>query len=106
MRIVREVFQQELREVQGRLVEIAELVHVSITRATSAFNDSDVALAEVVIAEDADIDEAALALDELAIDMSCVRRSSTSMPEIATSSSPSGRKVPRRPFGTTLSGKR
>jgi phosphate transport system protein len=69
VRIVREVFQQELREVQDRLVEIAELVHVSITRATTAFNESDVALAEIVIAEDEDIDVAALALDELAIDI-------------------------------------
>ena len=67
--IVREVFQQELREVQDRLVEIAELVHTSITRATAAFNGSDVTLAEAVIEDDADIDAAALALDELAIDI-------------------------------------
>lgn len=66
---MREVFQQELREVQDRLVGIAELVHQSIQRATSAFNHSDVALAEAVISEDAEIDEAALALDELAIDI-------------------------------------
>ncbi|HWS50174.1 MAG TPA: phosphate transport system regulatory protein PhoU, partial [Microbacterium sp.] len=47
---MREVFQQELREVQDRLVEIAGLVADSITNATSAFNDSNVTLAETVIA--------------------------------------------------------
>lgn len=67
--IVREVFQQELREVQDRLVGIAELVRESIDRATTAFNGSDIALAEAVIADDAEIDDAALALDELAIDI-------------------------------------
>ena len=49
---MREVFQQELREVQDRLVEIAEFVAVSIEKATRAFNESDVSLAEEVIAED------------------------------------------------------
>jgi phosphate transport system protein len=37
---MREVFQQELREVQERLIEIATLVSVSIANATSAFNES------------------------------------------------------------------
>jgi len=64
---VREVFQQELREVQDRLVEIASLVAVSIENATRAFNESNVSLAEKVIAEDERIDVAALELDELAI---------------------------------------
>lgn len=64
---MREVFQQELREVQDRLVEIAALVAESIERATQAFNDSNVALAEVVIADDDKIDTAAMELDELAI---------------------------------------
>ncbi|HWL01853.1 MAG TPA: phosphate signaling complex protein PhoU [Microbacteriaceae bacterium] len=66
---MREVFQQELREVQGRLVEIASLVADSMGRATGAFNDSDIALAEQVIAGDAVIDAAAKTLDELAIDI-------------------------------------
>lgn len=66
---MREVFQQELREVQGRLVEIATLVADSMSRATGAFNDSDIALAEQVIAGDAVIDAAAKTLDELAIDI-------------------------------------
>ena len=66
---VREVFQQELREVQDRLVEIASLVAVSIENATRAFNESDVSLAETVIADDDEIDVAAAELDELAINI-------------------------------------
>ena len=64
---MREVFQLELREVQDRLVEISELVAVAITKATTAFGQSDVTLAEEVIEEDARIDELAPSLDELAI---------------------------------------
>jgi phosphate transport system protein len=66
---MREVFQQELAEVRERLVTIAELVAESIARATKAFNESDVALAETVIADDNRIDEQALSLDELAINI-------------------------------------
>jgi phosphate transport system protein len=66
---VREVFQQELREVRDRLVKIASLVAVSIENATQAFNESDVSLAEMVIADDDEIDVAAAELDELAINI-------------------------------------
>jgi phosphate transport system protein len=66
---MREVFQQELREVQDGLVEIASLVAVAIENATRAFNESNVSLAEQVIADDDQIDEATRALDELAIDI-------------------------------------
>jgi phosphate transport system protein len=66
---MREVFQQELREVQDRLVEIADFVAVSIEHATTAFNESNVSLAETVIADDSKIDNAALELDELAINI-------------------------------------
>jgi phosphate transport system protein len=66
---MREVFQQELREVQDRLVEIADFVAVSIEHATRAFNESNVSLAETVIADDTKIDNAALELDELAINI-------------------------------------
>jgi phosphate transport system protein len=66
---MREVFQQELREVQERLIEIADFVAVSIENATRAFNESNVALAETVIADDSKIDAAAQALDELAINI-------------------------------------
>ena len=64
---MREVFQQELREVQDRLVEISDLVAESIQNATQAFNESNVALAETVIADDDKIDALAAELDELAI---------------------------------------
>ena len=64
---MREVFQQELREVQDRLVEISDLVADSIENATKAFNESNVALAETVIADDDKIDALAAELDELAI---------------------------------------
>lgn len=64
---MREVFQQELAEVQDRLVEIAELVVRSIKNATLAFNESDVTLAEDVIANDHRIDELTVLLDELSI---------------------------------------
>jgi phosphate transport system protein len=66
---MREVFQQELREVRERLVEIAGLVADSIDNATRAFNESNVSLAETVIADDAKIDAAAAELDELAINI-------------------------------------
>ncbi|WP_144721280.1 phosphate signaling complex protein PhoU [Agrococcus jejuensis] len=66
---MREVFKQEMAEVQDRLVEIAEDVARSITRATEAFGESNVQLAEQVIASDADIDDKANALDELVIDI-------------------------------------
>ena len=64
---MREVFHQSLEDVQSRLVEIAELVTVAIEQATRAFGTSDVALAEEVIEADHVIDDKAIALDELAI---------------------------------------
>jgi phosphate transport system protein len=64
---MRQVFQSELHEVQERLVEIAELVAVSMKNATKAFGDVDVELAEKVIEDDVKIDELALTLDELSI---------------------------------------
>jgi phosphate transport system protein len=64
---MRELFQQELHEVQDRLVEIAELVSQSIADAVESFNKSDVTLAESVIVRDNKIDDAVVALDELAI---------------------------------------
>jgi phosphate transport system protein len=64
---MREVFQQELHEVQHRLVEIAELVAISIEGAVHAFNESDVSRAEEVIENDSRIDGLTVELDELAI---------------------------------------
>ncbi|HET8958630.1 MAG TPA: phosphate signaling complex protein PhoU [Microcella sp.] len=66
---MREVFQQELAQVQERLVEIATLVAESIDNATRAFNEVNVALAEQVIEDDDKIDHAAAELDELAINI-------------------------------------
>ncbi|MDT0180278.1 phosphate signaling complex protein PhoU [Microbacterium sp. ARD31] len=66
---MREVFHQSLEDAQSRLVEIAELVTVAIDKATRAFESSDVGLAEEVIEADAIIDEKAIALDELAIEI-------------------------------------
>lgn len=66
---MREVFHQSLEDVQSRLVEIADLVTIAIDRATRAFGTSDVSLAEEVIEADAVIDEKAVELDELAIEI-------------------------------------
>lgn len=66
---MREVFHQSLEDVQGRLVEISELVAVAIEKATQAFGSSDVSLAEEVIEADNIIDDKAVALDELAIEI-------------------------------------
>ena len=64
---MRELFQQELKELQDDLVNIAELVHQAMADAVSAFNKSDVELAESVIARDDQIDNAVKELDEQAI---------------------------------------
>lgn len=66
---MREVFQQELREVQTRLVQIAELVQVAIEQATTAFGSSDVAIAEQVLDSGEQVDQFAAELDELTIDI-------------------------------------
>ncbi len=66
---MREVFQQELREVQTRLVQIAELVETAIQQATTAFGSSDVALAEQVLDGSEQVDQYTSELDELTIDI-------------------------------------
>ena len=66
---MREVFQQELREVQDRLVQIAELVETAIQQATTAFASSDVALAEQVLDNGEQVDQLASELDEQTIDI-------------------------------------
>lgn len=66
---MREVFHQSLEDVQARLVEIGDLVTVAVDKATRAFGASDVALAEEVIDDDQVIDDKAIALDELAIEI-------------------------------------
>ncbi len=48
-------------------MEISRLVAISINKATRAFNESDVSLADEAISEDEKIDELTIELDELAI---------------------------------------
>ena len=64
---MREVFQEQLHEVQDRLVEMAESVTSIITDASSAFINSDVALADRAIALAESNERKALTLDELVI---------------------------------------
>ncbi|UOQ56493.1 phosphate signaling complex protein PhoU [Leucobacter allii] len=66
---MREVFQQSLAEVQDRLVKIAELVEEAIENATTAFGNSDVAVAEQVIDSVDEIEVLAGELDQLTIDI-------------------------------------
>lgn len=66
---MREVFQQSLHEVQERLVRIAELVEEAIENATTAFGNSDVAVAEQVIDDADEIETLAAELDQLTIDI-------------------------------------
>jgi phosphate transport system protein len=64
---MREVFQNELKEVQDRLVEIANDVTNVMKNATHAFTTSDVTVADQAIASADAISEKALTLDELVI---------------------------------------
>jgi phosphate transport system protein len=64
---MREVFQQELHEVQNRLVEMAESATSVIEDATEAFISSDASLADRAIAVAESIGGKASALDELVI---------------------------------------
>jgi phosphate transport system protein len=64
---MREVFQNELKEVQDRLVEIATNVTNVMKNATVAFTTSDVTVADQAIASADAISEKALTLDELVI---------------------------------------
>ncbi len=64
---MREVFQNELREVQDRLVEIAKDVTNVMKAASASFVTSDVALADQAIASADAISDKALTLDELVI---------------------------------------
>ncbi|MFM1785087.1 MAG: hypothetical protein RLZZ108_111 [Actinomycetota bacterium] len=64
---MREVFQNELKEVQDRLVEIAQDVTGVMKNATEAFVSSNVELADQAIASADAISDKALTLDELVI---------------------------------------
>jgi phosphate transport system protein len=64
---MREVFQDQLHEVQDRLVEMAESVTTIMKDASSAFINSDVAMADRAIALAEANENKALTLDELVI---------------------------------------
>jgi phosphate transport system protein len=64
---MREVFQQQLTEVQDRLVEMSTSVSHIIEKASKAFLNSDVVLADEAIALADTNGASALALDELVI---------------------------------------
>jgi phosphate transport system protein len=64
---MRQVFQNELHEVQDRLVEISDSVGTIMEKASAAFLGSDVAKADEAIALSESNEEKALALDELVI---------------------------------------
>ena len=64
---MREVFQTQLQEVQVRLVEMAEDTVRIIEKASKAFTDSNVTLADEAIAIADQTGNKALALDELVI---------------------------------------
>jgi phosphate transport system protein len=64
---MRQVFQNELHEVQDRLVEISDSVATIMEKASAAFLGGDVAKADEAIALSESNEEKALALDELVI---------------------------------------
>jgi len=64
---MREVFQQDLAEVQERLVDLSESVTEIMEKATMAFLNSDVKKADEAIALAEVNEERALAIDEMAI---------------------------------------
>lgn len=66
---MRKVFHGELTRVSDGLVEMTRLARSAISRATTALLDADVALAESVIAADAELDRLREELDTTAIDL-------------------------------------
>ena len=65
--LMREVFQNQLADVQSRLVDMAESVTVIMDKASRSFLQSDVALADEAIALAEANENRALALDEIVI---------------------------------------
>lgn len=66
---MREIFQQELAQVQVGLVNIANHVQSAMTRALASFAHSDVAVADEVIGDDLKIDEQTAQLDDLTLEI-------------------------------------
>ncbi len=64
---MREMFDQELESVQGRIVEIADSVLTIVTDATTALLEADVKAADRALAGAEIVSEKSLSLDELVI---------------------------------------
>lgn len=69
MPLIRTVFQDELDQVSSTLLQMSEMVTVSIKKATVAIQTVDLALAEEVIASDQVLDTVQLELDARIIDI-------------------------------------
>lgn len=69
MALIRSVFQDELDGVSQSLVDLTDMVALSIAKATESILNSDLQLAEEVIATDDKIDEFQHALDARIIDI-------------------------------------
>ncbi|MEY3849427.1 MAG: hypothetical protein RLZ78_158 [Actinomycetota bacterium] len=69
MALIRSVFQDELDGVSQSLVDLTEMVAVSIAKATESILNCDLKLAEEVIASDDTIDDFQHALDARIIDI-------------------------------------
>ena len=65
MALIRSVFQDELDGVSQSLVDLTDMVAVSISKATESILNCDLKLAEEVIASDDTIDEFQHALDAI-----------------------------------------
>jgi len=69
MALIRSVFQDELDGVSQSLVDLTEMVSTSMLKATSAILNSDLNLAEEIIANDEKIDEYQHEIDNRIIDI-------------------------------------
>lgn len=69
MALIRSVFQDELDGVSQSLVDLTEMVALSISKATQSILDTDLAIAEEVIATDDHIDDFQHELDARIIDI-------------------------------------
>lgn len=66
---VRKLFQADLINLGEQLIQITSLVHTAMQKAYTAFDTTDLQLAEEVIAADAEIDRLQVELDEKAIEL-------------------------------------
>ena len=69
MALIRSIFQNELDGISQSLVKLAEMAMVSMSKATLAVLNSDLKLAEEVIADDLKIDELQHEIDDRIIDI-------------------------------------